>query len=105
MPPGSIALLSGAPKRYELTADSGAGVFKEFCGDCGTQLFSGGDKFPEFKAVKIATLDDPSAISPVAHVWTENLITWACIDEGLPRFAKQTDVAELERLWAERRVR
>jgi hypothetical protein len=102
MPPGSIALLAGAPKRHEMLAESGAATFREFCGQCGTHLFSGGARFPEFKAVKIAALDEPAAISPVAHVWIENLITWACIDDGLPCFSKQPEMVEIEQLWASR---
>jgi hypothetical protein len=102
MPPGSIRLLQGEPRRHEVIADSGAATFREFCDQCGTHLFSGGARFPHFKAVKIAVLDDPAAISPVAHVWTENLIKWACIDDGLPRFPKQPEIADVERLWAQR---
>ena len=102
MPPGSIVLLAGEPKRHEMIADSGAAIFREFCGQCGTQLFSGGDRFPQFKAVKIVALDDPAAISPVVHAWTENRIKWACIDDGLPRLAKQGELSDAEQLWARR---
>lgn len=101
MPPGSIALLAGEPKRHEMIADSGARTFREFCGQCGTHLFSGGERFPESKAVKIVALDDPAAISPVAHAWTEHRIEWACIDDGLPRLSKQ-EVSAAEQLWAKR---
>ena len=102
VPPGSIELVAGEPKRHHMVADSGAAIFREFCGQCGTHLFSGGAAFPQFKSLMIVVLDDPAAISPVAHVWTEHLIKWACVDDGLPRFSKQPEMAELERLWSER---
>src|SRR5262245_35159279 len=102
MPPGSIVLLAGEPKRHEMIADSGAAILREFCGQCGTQLFSGGDRFPQFTAVKIIALDDPAAISPVVHAWTETRIKWACIDDGLPRLAKQGELSDAEELWARR---
>ena len=70
VPPGSIELVAGEPKRHHMVADSGAAIFREFCGQCGTHLFSGGAAFPQFKSLMIVVLDDPAAISPVAHVWT-----------------------------------
>jgi hypothetical protein len=103
MPSGSVALLSGEPVRYAVVADSGAVVFREFCGRCGTHLFSGSEAYPEQRTVKIAALDDPAAIAPVAHVWTKSSIPWAYTDDGLPRFTKQVEMAEIVRLWAEQR--
>jgi hypothetical protein len=93
--------MSGTPRRHTVVADGGAGVFREFCGQCGTHLFSGGEAFPQFRTVKLVTLDNPAAISPIAHMWTENIIPWACIDDELPRFSKQ--ISGLERLWDEMR--
>jgi hypothetical protein len=102
MPEGTITLLSGEPVRYDAIGDSGAVVFREFCGRCGTQLFSGSSAFPQSKTVKIAALDDPAAISPIAHLHTESRIPWACIDDGLPRYSKQVQqLDDLERFWAE----
>ncbi len=103
VPPGSITLLAGQPKRYETLAESGATVFREFCGQCGTHLFSGSAAYSGFKSIKIASLDDPAKVSPVAHVWTKRLIKWACIDDGLPRFSKNADMAELQHLWSAKR--
>jgi hypothetical protein len=103
MPQGSIAVVSGEPVRYDTIGDSGAVVSREFCGRCGTPLFSGSSAFPQSKTVKIAALDNPPAISPIAHMHTENRIPWACIDDGLPRYLKQVQqLTDLERLWAER---
>ena len=101
---GAIAIVLGEPLRYDAVGDNGAVVFREFCGRCGTQLFSGSATYPESKTVKIAALDNPAAISPIAHVYTESRVPWACIDDGLPRFSRGVrEFAELERLWAERR--
>jgi hypothetical protein len=105
MPQGTVVVVSGEPTRYDAVGDSGAVVFREFCGRCGTQLFSGSSRFPQSRSVKIAALDDPAAIPPIAHVYTESRIPWACIDDGLPRYSKDVQqLADLERLWAERRA-
>lgn len=103
MPEGTIAVVSGEPARYEVLGDSGAVVFREFCSRCGTQLFSGSSAYPQSRTVKIASLDDPAAIHPIAHLHTEKRIPWACIEDGLPRYLKQVEsVADLEQFWAER---
>jgi hypothetical protein len=103
VPPGSIDLLAGEPKRHETVGDSGARVFREFCGRCGTHLFSGRVADPDFKSIKIAALDDPAVISPIAHIWTKSQISWACTEDGLPRFPQSADMTELERIWKEKR--
>lgn len=100
MPAGSVEILSGAPRRYARPGDSGAIVVREFCGDCGTHLFSGSAAFAQWKTVKIAALDDPAAIAPVAHVYIGSRIPWACIDDGVPSYAREISVADLERLGA-----
>jgi hypothetical protein len=105
MPPGAVALSVGSPVRHAVTADSGALMFRDFCGTCGTQLFSGSSAYPEVRTVKIGALDEPAAIAPVAHVWTQRALPWALLDDGLPRFPQQVAVSELERLWAVRRRR
>jgi hypothetical protein len=100
IPPGGVVLTRGTPMRHETVADSGAATFREFCGSCGTQLFSGGADFPEFRAVKLLALDDPTSITPVAHVWTKRAVPWCSLSDGLPRYDDQPGVEELQRLWA-----
>lgn len=102
IPPGGVALTRGTPARHETVANSGAATFREFCGACGTHLFSGGADFPEFRAVKLFALDDPTAFAPVAHVWTSRAVAWSPPSDGLPCFEDQPGMEALERLWAER---
>jgi hypothetical protein len=105
MPAGAIALVAGEPARYEVIGDSGAVVYREFCNRCGSQLFAGSSGYPQSKTVKIASLDDPGVIRPIAHLHTENRIPWVCIDDGLPRYPKQVDsLAELQGLWVHSRT-
>jgi hypothetical protein len=102
VPPGSIRLLAGEPRRHETIADSGATVFRDFCDRCGTHLFSGRTAYPDAKSIKIAALDDPEVVAPVAHIWTESRIKWASIEDGLPRFPRHAELSELMRIWRER---
>ena len=99
MPPGSVNVTQGATSKYEHAADSGSINCKEFCPQCGTHLFSSGAAYPDFKAVKVATLDNSERFPPIAHVWAQSSVSWAGINDGLPVYQKQPGMDELERLW------
>jgi hypothetical protein len=88
VPSASLSVTKGEPRAYTLTAESGSDVTREFCGTCGSPLFSRLDANPAFGVIKAATLDDPSWIQPAMHIWTDSAQPWAPISEDLPRFAK-----------------
>jgi hypothetical protein len=100
IPFGGVSILTGSPVRREHLAESGVANFREFCGSCGSQLFSGNVDSREFLSVKIVTLDDPSSISPVAHVYMKRKINWDPVEDGLPQFSDFPEIAELKRLWS-----
>ena len=87
--PAQLRVLQGSPARYERTSDSGNMTFREFCSNCGSQLFSGNVAFGQFKAVKIMTFDNPNLVKPDRHVWVESAVDWVCMNDGLPRTAQQ----------------
>jgi hypothetical protein len=39
--------------------------------------------------VRAGTLDDTSALSPVAHAWTKNKQPWVSLPEGVTQFEEQ----------------
>lgn len=49
-------------------ADSGKVIHRNFCGDCGSALFSVPDLFPGAVFVKVGCLDRASEIKPVAEI-------------------------------------
>lgn len=56
------------------------------CARCGTPMFSEPNDPPARLGVSLATLDDPAAIRPQAHIWVREKLDWISIDGGLPRF-------------------
>ena len=48
--------------------------------------------------IQIVSLDDPNVISPVAHVYIESAISFASIDDGLPRYKGLPCAEEFARL-------
>tara|TARA_R110000772_G_scaffold37859_1_gene89652 strand:+ start:996 stop:1442 length:447 start_codon:yes stop_codon:yes gene_type:complete len=61
--------VTGTPKVFETTADSGKRKYNYFCGDCGTRLWHSGTKPPSTITLKVGTLDHSSNIAPVGHLW------------------------------------
>lgn len=87
----SLAILSGTPKAYTKTADSGNLITREFCPECGSSLFTRSPAHPDYVFVKAGTLDDPSVVKPVDQIWTSKKVPWAEIDPDLPAFARNRD--------------
>jgi hypothetical protein len=94
---------SGAPvvvwlmvpaERYEMvrgkvsTYHSSAGSYREFCGNCGTQLFSRRYEAPNEVDINLATLDHPEMLVPQYHIYTASQMPWLDIEDALPRFAE-----------------
>lgn len=85
IPKAGFKLLKGKPKSYRFVADSGNEVFRDFCGDCGTPLFSELKGMPDAWVVKAASLDDPSWLKPAMHIYTDSAQPWDKIPDDLPR--------------------
>ena len=76
----ALRFLLEAPRRFA----SSPGVTRSFCPGCGTSLTYRRDKLDEVD-VTICSLDEPDAVVPVDHVWTERQLGWVRIGDGLPR--------------------
>jgi hypothetical protein len=81
--------IDGETKDYVSIADSGAVMHRRFCPTCGVHLFSEAESRPHLIFVRVGTLDDRELVRPMANIWTASAPSWACMDEGLPRFEGQ----------------
>jgi hypothetical protein len=81
-------IVSGTPKGYTKTADSGNELTRHFCQDCGSPIFTSSPRQPNWVYVKAGLFDDPSIISPAYQSWMESAVPWASIVPGLLSFAK-----------------
>ena len=84
VPTPGFKITRGQPKTYVRPGGSGADVTRNFCGDCGTPLWSQGDL--PFLPVKVGSFDDPSALEPGVHLWTSDAPPWHPIGPGRPAF-------------------
>ena len=80
-----FAITKGTPKRYAAKADSGRTLFRHFCGDCGSPIYSQREATPERIVVRAGTFDDSSGMKIVANIWTASARPWSHIDPGTER--------------------
>lgn len=80
---------TGKLATHSSQANSGNTVTRHFCPNCGSHLFADSTGRPGMTVVRIGTLDDPSAIKPVANIWAASAPAWACLDPALERIEGQ----------------
>lgn len=80
---------TGTLAEYTSTADSGNVITRQFCPNCGVQLFAKSTARPQFRVVRTGNLDNPSSVAPQANIWAGSAPTWACMDANIERIAQQ----------------
>ncbi|MCI0627631.1 MAG: GFA family protein [Acidobacteria bacterium] len=66
--------------------NSSPGVKRAFCGNCGTSLsWEGNYEGRLLCALQISTFDDPDSLTPTAHSFYPERISWFDIADNLPR--------------------
>ena len=74
---GSQVTLEGELTTYEdKDTLTGNPVLRQFCGTCGSPIFSVPADGKGMMIVKLGTLDDPSPFKPGASVWTSTAMPW-----------------------------
>ena len=90
-----IKLLEGAPVAVALRGEGGRPHDIYRCPTCQTPLWSDYGRRPAIRMVRVATLDDPSALPPGAHIFTRSKLRWVVLPEGTPAFEEYYDMKEL----------
>jgi len=86
--PGSLRILQGEElvRSYEPTD----GFAKDFCGFCGSALWSRNPDDPDWIAVRLGAFDGDPGIRPSYHQFVAYAAPWQEIpDDGLPRFPER----------------
>jgi hypothetical protein len=66
------------------------------CPKCKVALWSDYGHRPQIRFVRVGTLDDPSAIRPDIHIYTETKVPWLKLPKATPAFRKYYD---LKKVW------
>ncbi|HXB19404.1 MAG TPA: GFA family protein [Steroidobacteraceae bacterium] len=65
-------------------------VWRGFCARCGTSLTYRHEARAAEIDVTLATLDDPTRLAPLMHVWVKDRLPWVSIGDSLPQLPAGT---------------
>ncbi len=76
---------AAALKEYE----SSPGVFRVFCGTCGSPIFSRRDATPEMVRLRVGSLDTPVTSRVESHIFVSQKAPWFEIGDDAPQYAER----------------
>jgi hypothetical protein len=88
-PAGTFRLLSGEPKVYVKTADSGNKRAHAFCPDCGSPIYAAALKDTPTYSLRVGALRQKAELPPRRRIWCASALDWSVDLHGLPERAKQ----------------
>jgi hypothetical protein len=81
---GNFAFISGKPTSYA----SSVKVVRTFCSKCGTALTYQRADAPRSIDFTAGSMDDPEALKPEDHTWTERRLSWIPLKDELPSYRR-----------------
>jgi hypothetical protein len=82
-----ITTLQGRPEFIDTPSSSGRGQRIARCSACHLALWSHyPENGPVVSFVRVGTLDDPDALPPDVHIFTESKQPWVVLPQGVPAF-------------------
>jgi hypothetical protein len=75
-------------RTFHGTADSGLPVQRNFCGACGSPIYSTIAARPGLAFLKAGTLDDTTWLAPTTHLWCETKQNWVDIPDEVTSLAR-----------------
>lgn len=89
-PANSFRLLTGAPRRYVKTADSGSKRVHAFCEQCGSPVYSCAVANPQTYSLRIGALKQRTELGrPRQESWTARRLPWISPQETASEFEWQ----------------
>ena len=87
-----VQVLAGEPVLVDTPSESGQGQQIARCPRCHVALWSHyAGSGPAVKFVRVGTLDDPDALPPDIHIFTESRQPWLVLPEGTPAVPQYYD--------------
>lgn len=82
----SVVVTQGEPKSFNHTADSGNIMTKQFCDNCGSQLFGFSSGGSGLKSVKLRSIDDAGFVQPGLNLLLKRAVPFTQIDHSIASF-------------------
>jgi hypothetical protein len=90
-----VTVLSGATAAFAMPTDSGCPHHIHRCTACGTALWSEYGGRSALRFMRVATLDDPTALTPDVHIYVRSKLPWVALPDGVPAFDAYYDNRKL----------
>jgi len=82
-------LLSGEPKVYVKTGESGRKRVQAFCRDCGTPIYSSDVTDPQMFSIRAGTARQRAELRPKTQLWCRSALAWVKHPEPTTEFERQ----------------
>ena len=92
VPTSAVTFTSGQPKVFADVAKSGNTLYRYFCGDCGSPIYSQRAKVPEMMVLKVGSLDDTDAMKLIMNIWTNSARPWVHIDPATESYPENRPI-------------
>ena len=85
----NFRLLSGSPKGYTKTGESGNKRLQAFCGNCGTPIYACSPENPQSYSIRAGNLTQFAALAPHRQIWRRSGLTWVDAIAHMPASEKE----------------
>lgn len=79
--------ITGETKSFSHKVDSGNTLTKQFCPNCGSQMFSSNSANPVF-GIKAGTINEQAEVKPQLNVYAASKMDCTLLDDSIPAFDK-----------------
>ena len=80
--------IEGTPETFHYKADSGASMEKNFCGNCGSQLYGRNSNRPGILSLRAGVINEKDLIKPTVNVFVSSKVLSTPINDKLPAHSK-----------------
>lgn len=80
--------ISGETQRFEHKVDSGNTLSKDFCPNCGSQMFGGNPARPGVIGLRAGSINEKEHVKPQFNVYVSSKAPCTILDETIPAFEK-----------------
>jgi hypothetical protein len=88
-PKESFRLLSGTPKIYIKTAESGNKRAQAFCANCGSAIYASAATDPQAYSLRVGGIDQRAQLPPQRQIWWRSAVEWSQNLQHLPKVERQ----------------
>ncbi len=80
--------ITGETKKFEHKVDSGNSLTKDFCPNCGSQMFGANLGRPGSIALRAGSINEKAEIKPQFNVYASRKLDCVILDNNIPAFDK-----------------